>query len=81
MRQVPMQRLHIAYAKFYIRLRVGVMQSTFTFHSSSSSSSYVAMSPTIQPRVYLDITIGGRPAGPRVVIELFTEHSPKTCEK
>ena len=31
------------------------------------------------PRVYLDIDIGGQPAG-RVVIELFADVVPRTCE-
>jgi peptidylprolyl isomerase len=31
------------------------------------------------PRVYLDIDIGGQPVG-RVVIELFADIVPKTCE-
>jgi hypothetical protein len=32
------------------------------------------------PRVFLDISIGTTPVG-RLVIELFTDKTPKTCEK
>jgi hypothetical protein len=31
-------------------------------------------------RVFLDVSIGTEPAG-RLVIELFTDQAPKTCEK
>lgn len=33
-----------------------------------------------RPRVFLEITIGNEPAG-RLTIELFTDQTPKTCEK
>ncbi|RPB21799.1 hypothetical protein L211DRAFT_789842, partial [Terfezia boudieri ATCC MYA-4762] len=38
------------------------------------------MSDPIRPRVYIDVTIGNQPAPSPVVIELFTEQVPKTCE-
>ena len=34
----------------------------------------------VRPRVFLDVQIGTQPAG-RIVIELFTDKTPKTCEK
>ncbi|MCJ1393074.1 hypothetical protein MMC18_005946 [Xylographa bjoerkii] len=38
------------------------------------------MSTTLsRPRVFLDVQIGTQPAG-RIVIELFTDKTPKTCE-
>ena len=33
-----------------------------------------------RPRVFLDIQIGTQPAG-RIIIELFVDKTPKTCEK
>ena len=39
------------------------------------------MSPSNRPQVFFDINIGTQSAGPRVVIELFTDKAPKTCEK
>ena len=33
-----------------------------------------------KPRVFLDISVGTEPFG-RLVIELFTDKTPKTCEK
>jgi cyclophilin family peptidyl-prolyl cis-trans isomerase len=33
-----------------------------------------------RPRVFLDINIGEQPAG-RLTIELFTDFTPKTCDK
>lgn len=33
-----------------------------------------------RPRVFLDVQIGTEPAG-RLVIELFSDKTPKTCEK
>lgn len=32
-----------------------------------------------RPKVFFDVTIGGKPAG-RIVMELFTDIVPKTCE-
>jgi hypothetical protein len=32
------------------------------------------------PRMFLDVNIGTEPVG-RIVIELFIEKTPKTCEK
>ena len=34
----------------------------------------------VRPRVFLDIQIGTAPAG-RIVIELFNDKAPRTCEK
>lgn len=33
-----------------------------------------------RPRAFLDISIGNEPAG-RLVLELFADKTPKTCEK
>jgi hypothetical protein len=33
-----------------------------------------------RPRVFLDVSIGTEPAG-RLVIELYNDQAPKTCEK
>ena len=33
-----------------------------------------------RPRVFLDVQIGVEPAG-RLVLELFSDKAPKTCEK
>jgi hypothetical protein len=38
------------------------------------------MSTASQPRVFLDVNIGEESIG-RLVIELFTQHVPKTAEK
>lgn len=39
------------------------------------------MAPAInRPRVFFDVNIGDEPAG-RLVIELFADKAPKTCEK
>jgi hypothetical protein len=38
------------------------------------------MASADRPRTFLDIDINGEPAG-RLVFELFTEKTPKTCEK
>lgn len=38
------------------------------------------MTSADRPRAFLDIDIDGKPAG-RLVFELFTEQTPKTCEK
>ena len=35
---------------------------------------------TYRPRVFLDIQAGTEPVG-RLVLELFTDKAPKTCEK
>jgi hypothetical protein len=35
---------------------------------------------TARPRVFFDTSIGEEPAG-RLVIELFADKAPKTCEK
>ena len=35
---------------------------------------------TDRPRAFLDVSIAAEPAG-RLVIELFADKAPKTCEK
>ncbi|GAB7348316.1 hypothetical protein MBLNU459_g6294t1 [Dothideomycetes sp. NU459] len=37
------------------------------------------MAASLRPRVFLDVSIGESPAG-RLVIELFTDKTPRTCE-
>ena len=34
----------------------------------------------VRPCLFLDVQIGAEPAG-RIVIELFSDKTPKTCEK
>ncbi|KAF8420679.1 cyclophilin-like domain-containing protein [Tirmania nivea] len=38
------------------------------------------MAAPVRPRVFLDVAIGSQPAGPRIVIELFADRVPRTCE-
>jgi hypothetical protein len=38
------------------------------------------MSTASQPRVFLDVNVGEESVG-RLVIELYTQHVPKTAEK
>lgn len=38
------------------------------------------MAEQTRPRVFLDVFIADKPAG-RLIVELFTDKTPKTCEK
>jgi hypothetical protein len=38
------------------------------------------MAAANRPRTFLDVDINGEPAG-RLVFELYTDQTPKTCEK
>jgi len=38
------------------------------------------MASITRPRVFLDVSVGTEPIG-RLVIELFVDKAPKTCEK
>jgi cyclophilin family peptidyl-prolyl cis-trans isomerase len=38
------------------------------------------MASIARPRVFLDVSVGTEPIG-RLVIELFVDKAPKTCEK
>lgn len=49
-------------------------------YQPSDSTPYADMSSADRPRTFLDIDIDGEPAG-RLVFELFTDKTPKTCEK
>jgi peptidylprolyl isomerase len=53
-----------------------VIPASFRQFSSSAQSKIKKMP---RPRVFFDITMGGKPAG-RVVIELFNDVTPKTAE-
>jgi hypothetical protein len=49
-------------------------------YQPSYSTPHADMSSADRPRTFLDIDIDGEPAG-RLVFELFTDKTPKTCEK
>ena len=49
-------------------------------YQPSDSTPHADMSSADRPRTFLDIDIDGEPAG-RLVFELFTDKTPKTCEK
>jgi hypothetical protein len=49
-------------------------------YQPSDSTPHADMSTADRPRTFLDIDIDGEPAG-RLVFELFTDKTPKTCEK
>jgi hypothetical protein len=53
--------------------------STLIYHCKNSTT-LADMASADRPRTFLDIDINGEPAG-RLVFELFTEKTPKTCEK
>lgn len=53
--------------------------SSLVYHSKNSTT-LAGMASTDRPRTFLDIDIAGEPAG-RLVFELFSEKTPKTCEK
>jgi len=46
---------------------------------SAVAAQSVSKSKMARPRVFFDVTMGGKPAG-RIVIELFSETTPKTAE-
>jgi hypothetical protein len=48
--------------------------------SAKTPTNAATMANPQRPRVFLDINVGEQPAG-RLVIELFTEHVPRTSEK
>jgi hypothetical protein len=49
-------------------------------YQPSDSTTHADMASADKPRTFLDIDIDGEPAG-RLVFELFTDKTPKTCEK
>ena len=49
-------------------------------YSSACRADRTAMASITRPRVFLDISVGMEPIG-RLVIELFVDKAPKTCEK
>jgi hypothetical protein len=49
-------------------------------YQPSYSTTHADMASADRPRTFLDIDIDGEPAG-RLVFELFTDKTPKTCEK
>ena len=48
--------------------------------SSACKAGRTPMASITRPRVFLDVSVGTEPIG-RMVIELFVDKAPKTCEK
>jgi len=68
-----------ASSSFVCRSFVNSSIPTFRTFSAIAAQSVTGKSKMARPRVFFDITIGGKPTG-RVVIELFADATPKTAE-
>ena len=53
--------------------------TTTTLAAAAAAGATNAVSATANPRVFFDVTIGGKPAG-RITFELFADVVPKTAE-
>ncbi|ORM39880.1 Kinesin-like protein KIF19 [Babesia sp. Xinjiang] len=66
-----------------VKLKYGVLQGSYVVPSEDEPPSrrfaIMTLVPIPNPRVFLDISIGGRNAG-RMIFELFMDKLPYTCE-